>query len=249
MSDTLFRWTWDVPRAWAEAVHRLSYRGDRLSYLELHWVAGRPATVDQPDLPIQRWMVFEMVPFSAAIASNWLRAQINAVMGNPWGQAMHHWAATQILTRRVVPVPFWVLQGPYGGHKYRYTNEDREFAMWQGLPDQPPAPGEWSYAPWSPLSENLIRLHSLLTHRRHGTLEAERQARIDALSRQCRRMMLHSIDESGIPDLTAEAAPLLWQETKRVDLGEPAPNAAAPVGDLSAMEAKYVETGTLDPTL
>lgn len=242
-ADSVFRWTWDAPAAWAEAVHRLSYRGDRLSYLTLHWVPGTPRE------PMQRWVVFELIPFPAAIGSAWLRAQINQVMADPWGQAMHQWAAECILTRQVVPVPFWAVQGPFGGHKYRYTNEDREFAMWQGLSGEAPAVGDLAYAEWTPLTASLIRLHSLMTHRRHGTLEAERRERVDQLQRACRRQLLHQITESGVVDLAAEAAPLLWDGARRVEKDVTPLRHPAPVGDLTAVEAKYVETGTLDPTL
>lgn len=232
----MFRWDWEPPTAWVRAVSDLSPRHDRLSWLKLKWVAGRP------EEPMQRWVLFEMVPAFAVVPNPFLAGLLGGLLDNPWGQAMHAWAAKCWLTEQALPVPYWVLQGPFGGHKYRFTNEEREFAMWQGYPDGAPMIGDLPYAELTPLTLSLIRTHSVM-HSRHRSFDAARAARTAELQRESRRLLLHQLGETGVTDMAMEAAPIMVDTARRVEKGEGAH------GDLSAFRAKYIETGVLDPNI
>lgn len=230
----LFRWEWEPPAAWVRELSALAPRADRLSHLVLKWVPGHPRA------PMQRWVIFEAVPALAVLPNALLTAQLDRLLADPWGQAMHAWAARYWLTEGCLPTPFWVVQGPFGGHKYRYTNEEREFAMWQGYGDGAPGIGDLPYAELTPLTLSLIRTHSAMTGK-HVTLEARRAHRTAELQRESRRLMLHQIGESGVVDLAIEAAPIMADRgMRRVEKGQGA------MGDRSAMHAKYIETGVLD---
>jgi hypothetical protein len=190
---------------------------------------------------MQRWVLFECVPAFAVLPNPFLASLVAGLEAAPFGQAMHAWAWKYWLEHRALPTPFWVLQGPYGGHKYRYTNEEREFAMWQGYGDGAPTIGDLPYAELTPLALSLVKTHSMMCGKRHATFEGERAARTKELQRQSRRLLLHQMGESGIDDMAMEAAPILVDTAKRVEQGQGA------YGDLSAFRHKYIETGILDP--
>lgn len=233
--ESLFRWTREAPQGWHEALRRLAPPQERMSWLHLHWAPGTPAA------PMQRWVIFECVPAIAVAGNGFLEGLLANLFGNPWAQAMHAWTARFWLTHQALPTPFWVLQGPFGGHKYRYTNDESEFAQWQGYGPTAPLIGDLPYAELTPLTLALIRTHSVMTGQRHATFEAERKRRTEALQRDCRRLLLHQIGESGVVDTALEAAPALASHGRRVEKGQGAH------GDLSAMSDKYIRTGVLDP--
>jgi hypothetical protein len=208
-----------------------------MSWLTVHWAPGRP------EAPMQRWVLFECVPAFAVVPNAWLNGLLERLKRDPWSQAMHAWAMRYWLEHRALPTPFWVLQGPFGGHKYRYTNEESELAEFQGLPGDAPPIGALPYAELTPLTLSLIRLHSVLTDRRHATNAEERRARVSQLQRESRRLLMHQIDNSGLREYVADATPILSDTARRVERTTP-----GAVGDESAMTAKYIETGVIDAT-
>jgi hypothetical protein len=185
---------------------------------------------------MQRWMAFECIPAFAVLPHAILAARLEQLLANPWGQALHAWAAHMWLAEGALPVPYWVLQGPMGGHKYRYSNEESEFAQWQGHEGQPPAPGELPYAELTPLSLHLMRTHAVMVGARHGSYDAAYQAKVEGMQRDARRLLLHQMDQSGLTDLAGEAAPLAndgaWASGRTV----------RPV-DPRESDAAYVQTG------
>lgn len=41
---------------------------------------------------------------------------------------------------------YWIVQGGFGGHRYKYTPQESRVSVLHGGPEQPPAPGELPYA-------------------------------------------------------------------------------------------------------
>jgi len=233
----LFRWSWDPPAAWLAALHRIAPPRERLSHLTLAWVPGLP------DVPAQRWVVFECMP--AAFAPSVLLEQL---LGDPFDCAEHAWATHYWLTQGALPVPCWVLQGPDGGHPYRATAENATWRRWMGYGDGAmPALGALPYAGLDGRVLWQLRALSVLTNRRHASLPAERAARAEARARGFRTEIVRTLDASLRDDVT-RAAPAILDGglARRVDRDHPAARLAH--GDDSAADAVYIETGRVVPS-
>ena len=151
----LFRWTREPEPRWVEALRRLSAPAERLAHLELWWESGTPAD------PIQRWVLYECVPVPCMTADTLtalsLAPPCRCVGWQPNDYTVcDHCHGIQspgrlriwesVIRRGLFPRPFWVIQGTHGGHKYRYTPQERSWALWAGLLGEPPVPGELPYA-------------------------------------------------------------------------------------------------------
>lgn len=153
-TDGVFYWRREAPAEWHEAIGRLAPRTDRASHLALFWDSGTPSQ------PIQRWGVYECTPL--AFVPPW---KLGAFLADhpctcaresvELGTCRHCGGfqspgRAQILDylhrTECLALPFWVVQGDTGGHKYRYTTVEENWMRLAGRPQEPPRPGSLPYA-------------------------------------------------------------------------------------------------------
>lgn len=188
-TPTLFHWHRPVPTAWAEEIARLSPKFDRLSHLVLFWEPGFP------DDPVQRWVLYDAVP--VAYVPQWKRDAFNAerlcecpvvptriehcekcagLVSPGRKRALQYLRETECL-----PFPFWVIQGEQGGHPYRYTQVEVNWAKLLGQPGEPPQLGSLPYADFDQRVIRKLRAYdrtrtafsTLLAAEAHQRKEAE----------------------------------------------------------------------------
>ncbi len=210
-----------------QQIESLAPRSDEsMAWLHVSW---------RPDW--ERWCVWQMVPPHAIPPMMWGPDTVTTMrVERVLGTSKVHIAPDQryrlILNRKHMtkaawdlhletgcwPKPFWVVQGKMGGHKWGFTEEEERILRLQGLPEDPPEPGEWDYAPldrrvldkilpvrelsvWNTLSRGLNELdeRDLDAHERAMMVEANTRlwnwlsTQVDA-----------SIEEAGVR-MTGEA--------------------------------------------
>lgn len=153
----------EVPAEWQASLEALTGpKTDRFTWLNLFWWPGEPWQ------PIERYSVWEMLPQA------WLErtargkdqfAEIRDALEGPPPHTMRQfhptsgrfmgsesvvtqeqwdfWRAHHCLAR-----PFWIIQGDTGGHKFTFSPPEQMLLKLNGLPVEPPAPGDLPFAPW-----------------------------------------------------------------------------------------------------
>lgn len=229
-----FVWDRETPAAWREQLEQRFPRQPNVSWLELFWVAGTPAAA------IQRWVVYEAMP--AQFVSDAFREGIAYMLTHERAEdhtaeerrLLQYWTQHNALLRT-----FWIVQGPNGGHKYRYDRTESRMLELMGLPSDPPLPGDLPYAEFGDnVLEQLAKWD--LLRKGHADLRAGRAAENQAALEDWRRQFirwLHAqltlenvykdVDISGLPR-TAEADPMSPER-------------------LAAIEEHYVKTGRILP--
>lgn len=231
----VYQHTREPAPAWLDELQRLAPPGGRASSLTLRWVPGTP------EVPIQRWVVFECVPVHVAQQLPvWMDYQAR-VQADPH-DFMVRWAAQMVERDQALPVPLWVVQGPSGGHPYKYTPAEEVLAKAGLLPREIAAIGELPYAEpnhhvWTALHQRRTLLQQVpdpYTARELVREVALRQARAAQLAHTTERM--GEVMEDALPDVMASAQ-YVTQEDAR--------GTAARVDDETF--ARYLETGDLTP--
>ena len=245
----LFRWTWEPPASWVALVQGLAPPTERGTHLTLVWESGTPAE------PVQRWVVYEAIP-QQFITDGTIEAlrmhppcrcprnhhaigicpRCGRVQSPGRQRILDYYCATGCLLR-----PAWVVQGSEGGHAYRYTAEESQWARWLGRPEAPPAPGDLPYAP---VDQRVIgRLRARDRARlAHASLAAASTAERVAHEQDLRKAMLASFAGemrdavtdtwAGIADaIPTRSGPSRWDTL-----------------DDDAVDERYVATGELTLT-
>ena len=133
----------DLPRWQRECRDLFGQPNAEISWAHLDWYA---------DQGVNRLVVFQMVPLA--------RASFFSL--SMYGEAEPEWKADGTakgapMTRlgwdlfhreHAVPTVFWIIEGPNGGHKYRFSRRERAMCKLARLPADPPVPGSQPYAPW-----------------------------------------------------------------------------------------------------
>jgi hypothetical protein len=133
--------------------------------------------------------------------------------------------------------PLWVLQGEHGGHKFRYTNDERMVAKELGMAETPPEPGSLPFARWDyRVRDNLLRYD--MAQRRYASLKRARAHERDALARAARATTQAYL--TGAIDRVMEDTAITFAD----DL----PRTDRATVDESAVTARYIETGRMSLT-
>ncbi len=161
---TAFYWDRPFPKAWQDALDRLSPAGDRLSSYLGVWAPG------EPELPIQRFVIWQMRPrwytgmqvrrrrdprfigLTQEPPRRHARWDPQAKCYRKWGGGM---AMCDRLTYQLYQRTgrygqrWWVLQGRRGGHRYLLTNTERKILGLDSRNQQRDVPkaGDLPYAP------------------------------------------------------------------------------------------------------
>lgn len=186
---------------WAAELARITEPSTRVSSLLIRWHPGteRKATKFRTRrwMAVERWIVYQKVPIRAT----------PMVLFAPYGQTFGR--RVRVRTRGVDLLrplvdrvqwelyletgcycqPYWVLQGPNGGHRRNYDRQEEQLAQLVGLPTAPPDLGALPYVEpssvtWRKLNElDELRRYKLalaFDQRPAEQLEAdEREARIE----------------------------------------------------------------------
>jgi hypothetical protein len=130
--DSAFAWTKKVPKAWQEDLDRLSV-GEQVSRLVLTWQPGTP------QLPVQRWEVYEVVPAATMdriLTGESILGIADSLTAGMWGTqygvrgpdpaTIGHWMRDDTVpggkrwrTRSLVSRTQWLLHQQTGGMPYR----------------------------------------------------------------------------------------------------------------------------------
>ena len=232
----MYQHTREPAPAWLDELTKLAPPGGRASSLTLRWVPGTP------EQPIQRWVVFECVPVHVAQALPVWMDYLARVEADPH-DFMVRWAAQMVEREQRLPVPLWVIQGPAGGHPYKYTPAEEVLAKANLLPREIPAIGALPYA--EPNHHVWVALHQLrtllqqvpdpYTARELVREVALRKSRAAQLAQTEERM--GEVMEEALPDVMAASRYVTKEDARGTDA----------VIDDEAF-ARYIETGELTPT-
>jgi len=157
-----------VPDRWAEDLAQLAPKSDQHPWLLLAWLSGEPWE------PVQRWCVYEMIPlrvWQGLIQSHRrtgkkddeiIEAVILEELQGPhprergyFDTVLKRFVSEALVTRqewelyhthKAIPKLYWVIQGEHGGHKRVFSPLEQKYLSLQGLPEEPPAPGDLPYA-------------------------------------------------------------------------------------------------------
>jgi hypothetical protein len=132
---------------------------------------------------------------------------------------------------------FWILQGETGGHKLRYTPDEKTIAQSLGMAGDPPSPGSLPYVGWDyRVRDNLLRYD--MAQRRFAALNRARADERDTVARDARAATEAYL--TGAFDRMRDETPRNWADNL------PRTN-RKPVDD-SVVSARYIETGRLGPS-
>ena len=155
--------SWDAPSEWVASLREIDPIRDGLSYLHLEWRAF------VHDEPIQRWMLYEMVPLEMVDEQviTELRGPDPDTIPESCPIVSHtQWALYQKTGRHARPC--WVIQGANGGHPYAYTQDMRNAAKIAhgrnpNVPLEAPMAGSLPYAPFDArVRSQILRMNKLL---------------------------------------------------------------------------------------
>lgn len=156
---------------WQAELERVVPRTDRLSWLYLRW---EPGDVWEP---VQRWVLWQVWPADVTAA---LMPQQWAALHGPsprskgrFSAERRRWVggATPWLSRQQWEIgqeigryaePWWVVQGPNGGHRIRLSDAEKQMRKMQGRIDAWPRMGALPYAPFDTRVTRWVRQYDLL---------------------------------------------------------------------------------------
>lgn len=203
MSETsVFHWQRPVLEDWARDLAALSPRFDRLSHLALLWEPGFP------DDPIQRWFLYDCVPWAAL--PDWKQQAIQEPLCTcplpvtqvercRWCRKLRSPGRARNLeylgTTGCFPFPFWVIQGEQGGHRYSYTQVEVQWAKLMRQQPAPPVPGRLSYAPFDQRVIRKLRAYDRTRHRFASILTAADHEQVEAAT-AFRRALADYVDQA-----------------------------------------------------
>lgn len=156
--------------SWVKRLREVSPISEQHSWLDIRWFAES-----------ERWLLYEMVP--NAFISPGMRAELEGAHPDTledWARIVSAYQWQMYRKHKVHARPCWVIQGNNGGHLVAFSPVDQELARSQGLPQEPPAPGELPYAPFDErVVRQIVRMSKLVKakndlaefKRRYGTTE------------------------------------------------------------------------------
>ncbi|HEX7123822.1 MAG TPA: hypothetical protein VF178_15705 [Gemmatimonadaceae bacterium] len=157
---------------------------------------------------------------------------------------------------KVYARPFWVLQGPVGGHQVAFTPQQASYRVQMGLPDAPPKIGELEPCPFDNRAARMLLQMNRL-HQMRGSMEQLRksgsrewaEAEAARMARDVREAECRLVEEQMTPIVDMAMSLVRGQNTRsehRDQIVECTPGIAARAKD--AYDA-YKETGDYDAGL
>lgn len=220
----MFRATREPDAAWCHELYAIGGQPNaQASYLDVLWWAGEPPSSGAEDHAIQRWAIWECLPLAALERTPRFAAQayelLRALRGPPptskrtWivREGRRQMRSTSIVsqfqwelfqTRREWVVPYWIIQGNYGGHLWRFPPAYQMLLRLHGRRLQPPVPGMLPYAAWdNRVRSQLIRerelrerLESFSTRDRTTKTDSHHKREQIEIEREGRRALLQWLD-------------------------------------------------------
>ena len=150
-----FQWTNTPEPEWLRALEPFGPVLEQRAHLTLMWESGTP--VD----PVQRWVIYEATPM--ALVPDW---KLGAFYDDLPCRCLVPWTPERcskchglnspgrarifeyLHRTECFALPYWVIQGGYGGHKHRFNQTEQQWQRMMGRPDDPPDPGSLAYAPF-----------------------------------------------------------------------------------------------------
>lgn len=92
------------------------------------------------------------------------RRKMNAWRGGPCNLiTLTQWKLFHRYGGQYLPVPFWVIQGDRGGHKWEFNEQERQLLRMSDLPDEPPRIGQLPYADFDQrVLRQIVRYNKLM---------------------------------------------------------------------------------------
>lgn len=194
-----FDWHRDPRPEWVERLQGIAARSEVFPSLTLAWEAGHP------EIPIQRWMAFVLQPIQYVGESvlrelqgphPWSTGHLDKAAGLWRGGATVYVRPIQWDLYRLtgqLATPFWVIQGPNGGHRFSLNPWESRLSQLVGGPADTPCPGDLPYAEpdertWARLAESdqVRRYQKIIEYgmRRPMDLDAEDEAACEHAARK-----------------------------------------------------------------
>jgi hypothetical protein len=144
-----------VPKAWSAQLADFSPPSENISWLRLRWEPGYPWEADTGE----RWVIDQMIP-EAGIDDARLEQLKDfpppSEMGNYYDAALGEFVRNPdcLITERAwhlyretgcLATSFWVVQGVQGGHKFLFSNVEKQFLKLANLPPDAPYVGALPY--------------------------------------------------------------------------------------------------------
>lgn len=141
---------WADPR-WQRELDAIAPPGGRLTWFRLVWEPGEAWE------EVYRWVIYQMIPPKRipGFIRNWLEGPNPRDMGHYDRIRGRFVSFAPPISRRqwllfretgCYGMPYWVVQGTKGGHRYLWDETERRVSMLNGGPSDTPPPGELPYA-------------------------------------------------------------------------------------------------------
>lgn len=243
--------------AWQRELERITAPSERVSRLLIRWHPGSYRWGNKFRktrwIPVERWIVYQVVPVHGSpltLRMPYTQTFARRVRTRIRGLDMIRGLVDRVQWELYLETgcycqPYWVLQGPNGGHRRNYDRQEEQLAQLVGLPTEPPALGALPYiepsgVTWRRLNEldELRRYKLALDYDRRGAEELdaeEKEARVEM-----RLALLRHMDEKAYEAVSGHmhewrAALEQHELPQRVDR-----HALTPI-DYDAAERSFVE--------
>lgn len=241
-----------VPEEWERQLAEISPPNPRFSWLKLIWEPGDPW-----DKPVERYIIYQMVPFHAIPADilaelqgpsprkrNYYDSVLERFVRDPdcliTLQAWELFRTTKCWGR-----PWWVIQGDKGGHKRYFSHTEKKLLRLMKLPVNPPIPGDLPYAEFDNRVIRQILLHDNLRHAQGGILSVRNGPAGRAATAEKEKEFRIALMK-WLKDQAEMVAPDIHRSL--VALDAPRRRGGPDYERLDAeMEENYVETGSAAP--
>ena len=249
-----------VPVEWERQLAEYSPPNPRFTWLKLIHEPGDPW-----DEPVDRFIIYQIIPMHVREDNEFLDGIFSQLEGPSPRQSGNYydsvlqrfvrgsdlditqraWELFRELKEQGLPGwgrPWWVIQGTKGGHKRWFSATEKKMLRLNGLPSDPPAPGELPYADFDHRVMAAIARHDTLrkAHGNLGNMRAEAGRADRELEKQWRIELL-----KWLSDQVADIAPDVHKALMKLDKPRD-PNAP----DWQEVEEKqtenFVETGRTD---
>lgn len=183
METGVFHWERSVPPNWADELARYAPRVERASHLVLFWESGTPLE------PVQRWAIYQATPLAyvpswkigafwndpvctcGIKASDIRHCSICGKLQSPGRERIRKY----LERTECLALPYWVIQGRHGGHRYQYTDLEKSWMQLRAAPVDPPSPGNLPYSEFDNRVMRKLRQHDLTRWAFANLITADRQ--------------------------------------------------------------------------
>jgi hypothetical protein len=246
----------DPDPAWQRELERIAEPSARVSSLLVRWHPGtvRRASPFRKErwIPVERWIIYQLVPARAT----------PPVLRMPYTQTFSRRVRVRIrgldmirgLVDRVqweiyqetgcYAQPYWVLQGPNGGHRRNYDRAEEQLAQLLKLPQTPPDLGALPYIEPSALTwERMYQLDELRRYKQALAFDQRGPEELDAEEKEARvgmRMaILKTMDERAYEAVSGNMG--VWRSAlEQVELPTHIDPGSMPAVDYEAAERDFV---------